>query len=159
MKILKITALVGLFTIMTGCDPYDFVLFVNQSNKNIYVMYYVSNYPDTIIVDSHPSVNNKYIAVQDTSLIFKNIVPFVDYDDTVSVFVLDADTVNHYTWDTVIKYNMVLQRYDLSFSDYSNLIEDWCYCFLCFPPNENMRYIHMWPPYGTYDEYGRKKKP
>ena len=69
--------------------------------------------------------------------------------DTLMVFAFDEDTLEFYGWDSVCAHYKVLQRYDLSLEDLQDLDFK-----LCFPPSEAMKHIHMWPPYGTYDENG-----
>lgn len=76
--------------------------------------------------------------------------------DTICVFVFKTEQVQHYDWDSIRSNYLILQRYDLSPADV-----DLLYDKLCFPPSEAMKNIHMWPPYGTYDESGniiRNKK-
>ena len=88
MKILKIIAFANLFTIMTGCDPSYSVFLANQSNKNIYVIHHVSDYPDTSIVDYYPSIES-YVGSQDTSIVFYSVGSgFFIERDTVSLFVI-----------------------------------------------------------------------
>lgn len=72
--------------------------------------------------------------------------------DTLLVFVFNADTLETRGWDYVRENYKVEQRYDLSLEDFQSV-----YFKLTFPPNETMKHIHMWPPYGTYDQLGRKK--
>ena len=70
-------------------------------------------------------------------------------EDTLIIFVFNADTLSTYGWNYVKNHNIVTQRYYLSLSDLYNL--KWC---LSFPPTEEMRDIKMWPPYGTYGHNG-----
>ena len=81
---------------------------------------------------------------------FEEVLPYEI--DTLLVFVFNADTLDIYGWDTVCTYYKVEQRYDLSLEELQNLDFK-----LSFPPTEAMKHIHMWPPYGTYDEHGRRK--
>jgi len=69
--------------------------------------------------------------------------------DTLLVFIINADTLEKYGWDSVRTCYKVEQRYDLSLEDLQYLDFK-----LCFPPSEAMKGIRMWPPYGTYDEEG-----
>lgn len=95
----------------------------------------------------------------DTSILWQDMLGIWDiFDtgngvvDTMSIYIIDADTVALYSWDTVVKYNKVIQRYDLSLSDLEELnIKNNC-SFVYFPPTKKMKHIHMWPPYGTYDK-------
>lgn len=158
---------------LTSCDPLYDIFMVNNSNVPIYVaapeFNGISVYPDTILpmdVDIYNVLAfQDRLESQDTNWFFEDIVPtselFINHD-TLSFFIFNADTVDLYSWDTVIKYNMVLQRYDFSCMDIKGLDKAW-YSFgenilLYFPPSEDMKHIHMWPPYGTYDETGHGKK-
>lgn len=76
-------------------------------------------------------------------IIFKNYSA-----DTLSFFVLDSKLVDSLEWDSIVEKYLVIQRYDLSLND-----ADWI-DVLVFPPDSTMKHIHMWPPYGTYDENG-----
>ena len=163
MKIQK--KIITLFVVLmfTGCDPLYHVFFSNISERSIIVNYYTSFYPDTTIMDYW---NETPIESQDTSMIFEVIGTLPDFFrpnsddvllDTVSIFVYDADSINYYSWDKVVKYYMILQRYDISMSDLEELEKSRNFSLLFFPPTEAMKHIHMWPPYGTYDENGRQK--
>ena len=115
-------------------------------------------YPDTLLFSWDPSIgcpgfivepyeeNNKS-ALFNTS--FYESCFRADLD-TLRIFVFDADTLEALGWETVREKYIVLQRYDLSLEDLQYLDFK-----LCFPPSEAMRDIHMWPPYGTYDEKGQ----
>ena len=147
----------------TGCDPIYYVFFSNTSERSIVINYYTSSYPDTTILDYW---NETPIESQDTSMIYEVIGTLPDFFrpypddvllDTVSLFVYDADSIDYYSWDTVVKYYKILQRYDLSMSDLEELGKSRKSSLLFFPPTEAMKHIHMWPPYGTYDEHGRRK--
>ena len=164
MKIQK--KIITLFVVLmfTGCDPLYHVFFSNISERSIIVNYYTSFYPDTTIMDYW---NEIPIESQDTSMIYEVIGTLPDFFrpnsddvllDTVSIFIYDADSINYYSWDTVVKYYMILQRYDISMSDLEELEKSRNFSLLFFPPTEAMKHIHMWPPYGTYDRNGRRKE-
>jgi len=73
--------------------------------------------------------------------------------DTISFYVIDADTIERCGWHTVQEKYNILQRYDIGVGDSTVLM-----C-LSFPPSEKMKHIKMWPPYGTYgiyDEHGQR---
>lgn len=159
----RIIIILFVVLMFTGCDPLYYVYFSNSSERSIIVNYYTSCYPDTIILDYWDETP---IESQDTLTIFDCIGTLPDFFrpypddvilDTVSIFVYDADSINYYSWDTVIKYYKILQRYDISMSDLEGLENSDCSSILFFPPTEEMKHIHMWPPYGTYDESGQKK--
>ena len=158
MKTLKIVIFLFLASMLASCDPLYSIYFVNRYDKNVYVEYYVSNYPDTTLLGTG-CVYNPATQSQDTAHIYETIGRLPDFFyyggtrvDTVSFFIFDSDSVDYYSWDTVVKKNMVLQRYDLSMFDLENLMVGKGSSMLHFPPTEQMKHIHMWPPYGTYDE-------
>ena len=72
--------------------------------------------------------------------------------DTLLVFIINADTLENNGWNYIRENYIIEQRYDLSLADLQNVGFK-----LSFPPNETMKHIHMWPPYGTYDEHGQRK--
>lgn len=63
--------------------------------------------------------------------------------DTLSVFVLHADTVRKYSWDEIRDDYKVLVRYDLSKED----VKSFDNYTIPFPPTEAMRNMKMWPPF------------
>ena len=160
MNTLKAIVFLFLATILASCDPLYSIYFVNRYDKNVYVEYYVSSYPDTTLLGTS-CIYNSAIQSHDTAHIYEKIGRLPDFfyyggtrNDTVSFFIFDSDSVDYYSWDTVVNKNMVLQRYDLSMFDLENLMFNKGGSILYFPPTEQMKHIHMWPPYGTYDENG-----
>lgn len=71
--------------------------------------------------------------------------------DTLPVFIFSSKLVDSLPWDSIVDKYFVLQRYDLSVNDADRIDR------LIFPPDSTMMHLHMWPPYGTYDENGQKK--
>lgn len=167
MKTLKTTIILFLVVLLTSCDPLYSIHFVNNSEKSIYVEFYISNYPDTTILSEIIAHYHPMIESQETTTIYETIgrLPdfFYSYNndlriDTVSFYIFDSDTVDYYTWDTIVSKNKVLQRYDLSMSDLEELMPNKYSSILYFPPTEKMMHIHMWPPYGTYNTGNNKDK-
>ena len=171
MKTLVRIIIISFSIIMMGCDPIYTMYFANQSSVTVHaVVNYIVPYPDTSLPKT-PSVSDLIpIKAGDTiplledlgcseELVFDVVTDGVPTTplDTVSIYIIGADTVALYSWDTVAKYNMYLQRYDLSLSDLEGLRSCRCSSTLFFPPTEDMKHIHMWPPYGTYDEHGHRK--
>ena len=170
MKTVAKIIIISIFVVMTGCDPLSIVYLTNQSSVTIHtVLSYEVLYPDTSLPKDPRQVNLFPIKAGETISVIKDIGcisrslfdMYIDGGisslDTVSLYIIGADTVAYYSWDTVAKYNMYLQRYDLSFTDLVGLEIRSCSPILFFPPTEDMKHIHMWPPYGTYDEHGQKK--
>ena len=134
-------------------DKHHFIHFYNSADYDIFVQQSY-DYPDTssyggdvttpgwnLKVESHHS-NNDAIWSRGT---YESKLR----EDTLIIFVFNADTLSTYGWNYVKDHNIVTQRYYLSLSDLNNL--KWC---LSFPPTEEMRDIKMWPPYGTYGHNG-----
>ena len=63
--------------------------------------------------------------------------------DTLSVFILHADTVRKYSWDEIRDNYNIIVRYDLSKDD----VKRFAGYTIPFPPTEAMRDMKMWPPY------------
>ena len=59
-------------------------------------------------------------------------------------YVHDEDVLLNNDWKDVMKDHMVLQRYDLNLDDMRALNRS-----LSYLPDERMKDIKMWPPYGT----------
>lgn len=114
----------------------------------------IDNYSDTTLPDvvySHswaPADMGRSTNVWPCSV---DLLYFMEHRhiDTVCVFVFKTDMLKQYSWDSIRSSYLVLQRYDLSYEDVANFYHE-----ICFPPSEAMEHIHMWPPYGTYDENG-----
>ena len=173
MKTVAKIIIISIFVVMTGCDPLSYVYLTNQSSVTIHTVFgYEFLYPDTSLPKDPRQVNLFPIKAGETISVMEDLgcissglfYMYIDggyggYSllDTVSLYIIGADTVAYYSWDTVAKYNMYLQRYDLSFTDLVGLEISTCSPILFFPPTEDMKHIHMWPPYGTYDEHGQKK--
>lgn len=162
MRFIKTIIITSVLFSLTSCDPIFTLYFVNQSDRRVYSFIdYDRLYPDTLLTMRIPG--DSYTVI-DTTLLWQEIgissTVFETYGkivDTLSVYIIDIDTIDYYSWDTVARYNMVLQRYDISLSDLEGLERNNNSSVLFFPPTEAMRHIHMWPPYGTYDEHGQKK--
>jgi hypothetical protein len=134
------------------------ILFTNNSDKEIYARVNSSTYPDTISYRHYGGlVSQSHIYKIQSGAGNRDALDSRDcYEkkfegkyaiDTIMIFVFDAYTLEHNTWETVVKYNMVQHRYDLSLEDLQRL--GWS---VTFPPTETMRHMKMYPPYGTYNK-------
>ena len=63
-------------------------------------------------------------------------------NDTLRLFIFQDDIVDNYGWEKVHDDYMILVRYDLSKEDIQRLNAD-----IHYPPIEEMRDVHMYPPY------------
>ena len=120
----------------------------NDPNENII-------YPDTSLCPQMPS---KMFVIHSREEGYYNGYRGKDtrediwpYNDTISLFVFNADSVSKYGWDPTKEELVLLQRYDVVFDEITGYGKQ-----PTFPPTEAMRDIKMWPPYGTYDANGHK---
>jgi hypothetical protein len=67
--------------------------------------------------------------------------------DTRVCFIFDADVLENESTQTIVDNYLILQRYELSLDDIQQL--EWV---IPFPPTEKMKYMKMYPPYGTYNK-------
>lgn len=173
MKVLKIInktiiLIIVIFTIQScykdSINRHYYIQFKNSTEKTLYVdnsfyAKYLSplNYLDTTLPCCCDPRNNRLATIVEPSgenpktcfrRAFYESAFGVEFD-TLLVFVFDEDTLESLGWDSVCANYKVLQRYDFSLEDLQYLDFK-----LCFPPSEAMKQIHMWPPYGTYDENG-----
>lgn len=163
-----VIALVLIIVAMHSCykdrDGRHFrIPYKNNSERMLYVDFHIYwpwypsiDYLDTVVNIVDPRKNPVLTKVEPKSENLEAMFKTSFYEsgfgksfDTLIVFAFDADTLDYYGWDTVCAKYKVLQRYDLSLEDLQDLDFK-----LCFPPSEAMEHIHMWPPYGTYDENG-----
>ena len=147
---------------------YD-IPFKNNSNSSIYIvwkpLYYNNNQPlDTLIYYSNdptqdcPNTTHKAEpGEENTRALHSYFDPWEKkfhstyYGfDTLVVVVYNADTLETYGWKLVC--NNYIQKYDLTLEDLQSVNFK-----LSFPPTKEMKHIHMWPPYGTYDNNGKQK--
>ena len=66
---------------------------------------------------------------------------------TVSIFLLDSDTVQTYDIQTLKEGYKIKCRYDVTLKDL-----DLFRCTFTYPPTPEMRDIKMWPPYSTFEK-------
>jgi hypothetical protein len=121
--------------------------FLNNTGNHIN-----TTYPDTTIsfdkehigspikAHSHVVVNIGTLPIENY---FKNIP-----SDTLSVFFFHSDTVSRYSWEEIQQEYKVLQRYDLSIEDINLLYNKYGVPEIPYPPNERMKNMKMYPPYG-----------
>ncbi|TJY60071.1 hypothetical protein FAZ19_23285 [Sphingobacterium alkalisoli] len=120
----------------------------NNSDENIYFHMNrntVHSYPDSIIYFEE---QNKLIIYPDQKkevagggLSWEKIYKGIP-KDTISFFIINADTLAKYPREVVNERYMILRRYDLSIFDLQKL--DYT---LRYPPTEAMRDMKMYPKY------------
>lgn len=155
MYMLTISAAITL----NGCwdiEYNDTIDLNNQTNDTIrtYVAIGVgysspTAYPDTIL----PS-NLQEIGCEGMTDVLATLPPHVEggifayhkrlpgKNDTISIFIINNDTLNRYGYEYVAEHNKISVRYDLSRKDLKRL--DY---HLSYPPSSAMADIHMSPSY------------
>ena len=146
MKVLKFTALICILLIFTAC-PENFgrsFRFRNNSTMDVYVFFWDAD---------RESGSYRYT---DTTISYIRAGGFCEsranlrYDyhpddkvDTFCLFIFDADTFNICSWEEIQSGYKILQRYDLSPEDIKALRDS-----ITYPPDERMKDMKMYPPYG-----------
>jgi hypothetical protein len=72
--------------------------------------------------------------------------------DTLSVYYFHPDTLAKYSWLEIQQGYKILQRYDLSIEDIHLLYNKYGVPEIPYPPDERMKNMKMYPPYGTYNK-------
>jgi hypothetical protein len=149
--ILLLTILV--LTVNTCIDDnkncHDRVVFINKTNKTLYV----SGNNSTILskYNGRPYSNwNKTLpnGENDTGLFNVSSGRSYCYENTLKdslhIFIFEENVLATYTWEEVVDNYMVLKRYDLSLQDLQQL--NWQ---ISYPPSGAMKDMKMYPPYGS----------
>lgn len=107
---------------LLGCNPHDDYVrhfkIINNSDASIYIAFSYS-YPDT----SLSKINNiPYSNANQTQKVFsKNSLSqrtgVFEISSTCLMFIFDAHTIETTPWDSIVKHNKVLKRYQLTKSD------------------------------------------
>ena len=160
---MKSTYLIILFSIVLniqGCWEREFYCFwvENNSDYDIVLHYNFIDakhiYPDTLfsievsadkrLIRAHSTHKHNYFAERLEDYVHK--MP----KDTLSFFFFHADTLEKYPLEILQRDYKILRRYDLSSQDviklkrkYKNVPE------IPYPPDERMKDMKMWPPYGS----------
>lgn len=135
MKVYLIYILLFLTLSASKCKSpamdYDYPLYLkNTSNRNVNIYFnqnesYIYIYPDTSITNFRTRVRasikpNTLIDIAGGSAPWEKIFEVRVPNDTMSIFVIDSDTLNNHPWDTIRSQYLILQRYDLSLKDLEN---------------------------------------
>ena len=164
--------LIGIIIIISSCvadrmDRHRNIPIQNNTNHSVYVLeeskeqyFMFPSFQDTILqpwyCDPSTDSTTSLIKPREEKALFSRSGYEYEFGyeyDTLLVFVINADTLKTYGWDTVRVNYKVEQRYDLSLADLQSV--DFR---LTIPPTKAMKHIHMWPPYGTYGQKGSNKK-
>ncbi len=122
-----------LFTILLAivfisCEQYtDSITFVNKSDIDVFVFGTLVSQEDSILRYNRPAggIVKAHSSNMDALIIhnnrWKNI--FNRYGGTLSFFVLDAEVVEKYSWDSIRDNYVILKRYDYTEADM--IANDW----------------------------------
>jgi len=147
--------MLGILLSFASCDNFYGLWIFNNTNNAIY--FYSNAEPqNTVVRDTSINFSN------DNTYYFALIQPKTKhYDDwgqcdperyvrlkiphdTLSIFFFDKDTIERYSWEEIRSEYKILCRYDVSAQD----IKRHNYTF-SYPPDESMKDIKMYPPYGA----------
>ena len=148
-KIIKLVLLSCVLIILYACPDFDYrhlFTFENNSGKDLFLYLGVAPresggclYPDTLLTNEKVGYVFEKGKIQGWSFNFE----FETNHDTLSLFILDNNIVKSYTWDFIKSEYKILCRYDISRQDFEYL--KWT---IPYPPNEHMKHMKMYPPYG-----------
>jgi len=159
MKILiMLSFFIPMLVLLTACPmerDRDLLTVYNNADHSISFFladYYSEQFGDPTYPDTTLSIYREGLifpcAVKDKPT-WNEISPLEDTykrfkTDTLCFFIFDTDTLNKYDWTTIRNDYKILQRYDLSLQDFIRLKR-----IITYPPDERMKDIKMWPPYGS----------
>ena len=146
-----------LMLVLSGCKdnhtPYCHKM-LNNAYYDIYVgfgLFHASYlYPDTLFAQLHNYrlIKSRSYKREHTKRPLEENVTQTTPSDTVSIFYFHADTVNKYTWENIQRDYRILRRYDLSLQDIIALKNKNGIPEIPYPPDERMKNMKMYPPYG-----------
>ena len=139
----------GIMVCWNYCFSYYIPDLIARTDTLLPAQYYSSSFEEEL--DSAAYYNPLLFIVEPGD---KSYVECIEYDpldrlfadlphDTLSVFVLHADTVRQYSWERICADNNIVVRYDLSKNDVLSFKNH----IVPFPPTEAMRDLNMWPPH------------
>ncbi|GHT18487.1 hypothetical protein FACS189429_5100 [Bacteroidia bacterium] len=156
-------SILGLLTgmlIFQSCPEHEYYWYIDNNSSDTLSVYIAfafcpTVYPDTVMSDD--MTFGGYISpgtkapVRPTLLDWKQTLKELP-KDTLSVYIISTDTMWHYTWQEIKENYKVLVRYDLGVPDIEKLLDNNGFPTIPYPPDERMKDIKMYPPYGTYSE-------
>ena len=131
--------------------------FDNQTNDTLYVYFaldFQTAYPDTSLPIDPNKANIMGAPPHKRQEIYNSRnIPYdkIIHDlpkDTLSVFLFYQDTLLKYNWEEIRQGYKILKRYDLSLDDIRFLYKNHT-LVIPYPPDESMKSMKMYPPYGS----------
>lgn len=129
MKIQLIIFIASLLFLSTTCkeeaDCHETIIFKNNSSKSLYI-HASGSYPDTTSFEvefPNPALNKEIYKVaayskNTSALWYRSCLEFTfKSNDTLMIFVFDANVLETIPWDTIKSKHLVLKRYNLSLED------------------------------------------
>lgn len=172
MKKTKILIVIASILLFAGCWMIDYGYAIEIKNEAPYTVYFAAfnNATDAssssvrnTLYDKRTIFKIEEVPSKTTNVLYQKIIHKIkedDYDHTIFVrdmykkYNMDTMYIVVYRKDTSTGYYTVLQRYNIGLQDAEKIFSK---SDICFPPSNNMKSIKMWPPYGTYDEWGYRK--
>jgi hypothetical protein len=158
-----ITTAITTFVLIGACKnvPYERYPYEIQNNSDTFIKVYIAlstnggTYPDTsfffpkdkLTIEVKPF--DKYRSSVGAS--WDEIYSYFPLD-TMSIFIFCKDTFAYFSWEVIQRDYKILQRYDLSLEDFNHLENEFHIPVITYPPDEQMKNMKMYPPYGTYNE-------
>lgn len=155
--IFRVFTLFVLFVSLTGCPftmepPISSMWIYNESEQDVCVYLYQNPilingqfYPDTVL----PKKEIGYYSIKSKRRVNYEFEIPPTGDPVYSFFIFDAKVIETESWDSIRSGYKILMRYDLHVNDEHlrplNLK-------ITYPPSENMKDIHIYPPYDGWDK-------
>jgi len=141
--------------IISVCHPGEFLesvpneLYLENTSDQT-VCFFITekhNYPDTLFPTVLPimyklSKGESHLVYGHTKDSWSRAIKKDFNSNYLSVYVYDSLMLESSAWETICKNYTILVRYDLTGDDIKRGCD-----FITYPPDENMKSIHMWPPY------------
>ena len=160
MKPIFFSACFTIILNLLGCGkgPYYSFWVENNADFDIILHYNFINakhiYPDTLFsieipadkrfIKAHSTSKNHYWAER-----LENIIKKIP-QDTLSFFFFHSDSLDKYSIEIIQREYKILRRYDLSSQDVITLRnQHGNLSIIPYPPDERMKDMKMYPPYGS----------
>ena len=153
MKSIRLVNCFLLVFILVGCPDkgVSYLCIKNNSHHDIVFYYYGGehSYPDTTFILKPSGIINP--SSVPCTPINRPLEYFAQMarKDTLSFFFFHADTLEKYSLRELQRDYNILRRYDLSSQDIIILKNERGFPEIPYPPDERMKYMKMWPPYGS----------
>jgi hypothetical protein len=150
-KISLLLGLVSLLLLFGSCEKFaDRWYFIRVENNSSYPIYYHAAYilPDTMLSVNKPDWLRR-VAPGEMREFYDHEIgdPKFErmYNERLTLFILDESVVDTCDWRYIRENNMILRRYEFLIKElYADNGRN-----VFYPPDERMKDIKMYPPYGS----------